>query len=102
MAKKKKTRKQKVLSDLRHLHITPKSGDSSEENVPDVVEKDASDTIFRYSVHTAPAVAASPQKATGTKTEYHYITQDLRKTAFLTTAILASQIILYFVLTRIW
>ena len=85
---KKKTRQEKKISDLhRQLalsHATPK-------------EKTSSDATTRKQIYTLPQQATF-YKSTPQPHEYAYVTHDVLKTAFLTSIIVASQLILYFLL----
>jgi hypothetical protein len=99
MAKKKKTRKQKVLSDLRHHHLAPKSGNPVDESSPAAEEKPRS-TVFTFTPDPvkSPAVPARTNIPTGT--DYHYILHDLKKTTILTVSIIVGQIALFLLVNR--
>lgn len=98
MAKKKKTRKQKALSDLRHNATRPKREISSSSTLPETDESPR-DNIFTYALQTSHVKTPVATKVIS-PTENHYITHDLKKTALLTLAIMTSQLILYFLLNR--
>jgi hypothetical protein len=87
MAKRRKTREQKKLADLRHNFI------HSYLNQPVFTAKTKPQTKIVESLATKqPTVAAT--------TSYPFLAKDLGKTGILTLAILASQIALYFLLTN--
>ena len=83
MAKKRKTREQKILADLRHsfqhnsISVAPLAGKT--------------ETTFSTN---APSVVRGKTASTTTLTAYPYLAKDLAKTAILTLAIFAFQIIL--------
>ena len=77
MAKRKKTRQQKMIADIRH-QVYSLEGSSS------------------ISVEKTPPIPSIPQIVQATS--YNYLKHDLIKTAFLTGIILAVQSILFFLL----
>lgn len=88
MAKKRKTREQKKLADLRHSFTHS------------LVEKPAT---FEAKIQLQPKdIVSSVQKSQPTKivNAYPYLMKDLSKTATLTLSIIAVQIILFFLLTH--
>lgn len=99
MAKQKKTRKQKVLSDLRHKAITQKRDISPSQEAPQE-EQNPRSTMFTYSLQSAKISPILAAKSPPT-TEYHYIARDLKKTAILTTAIVVSQLALFWFLNKV-
>jgi hypothetical protein len=98
MAKQKKTRKQKALSDLRH-----KAPHSKRETPPSselITEEEGSKSnIFTYTLQSTTASTTSAFRTTNSA-EYSYIIHDLKKTALLTFAIVALQLMLYFFMNR--
>ena len=74
MSKKKKTLKQKIVADLRHAQYRL---EPAEEKVE----------VISSSVSQAPQT-------------YIFLANDLRKTGMITAGIIASQIILYFLLAK--
>ena len=86
MAKKRKTRSQKLLADTRHFayHL-----ETSAAQVKLPVEKKLSLSLnFDTPNILKPAVS------------YSYVFQDLKKTALITFSILTAQIILFFILNK--
>lgn len=89
---KRKTRKQKILADKRHVlyHLeTPAAQES--EPLEKKVKVDLPSVLPAYQTQT-PRV--------GTLTSYAYVIADIKKTALITGAIVTAQIILFFVLNR--
>ena len=85
MAKKRKTRQQKIIADLRHNFNHPLVNQSSSE--------------AKIKLQTA-TISQSVQKAqkTTTANEYPFLVKDLTKTGVLTVSILAFQVALFFLL----
>jgi hypothetical protein len=81
MAKKRKTREQKILADLRHnfkhtfISQAPLAG--------------------KIQAQIAPSIAAPRTQETVALNAYPYLTKDLTKTAILTLGIFVFQIILF-------
>lgn len=92
MAKKKKTRKQKVLSEKRHLHISP-SGDATPTDNSEATKQPQSSMFVYRMQNTTITLAKTPGKTTSM--DYTHIAHDLRKTTLLTIAIVAVQLALY-------
>ena len=89
MPKKKKTRKQKQLADVRRQTETPVTHTAT-ISVPKPVREEH---------ETAPEPQLSPpQKSVAsrsiTTTDYHYLSYDLRKTLILTGVILVAEIVI--------
>ena len=85
---KKKTRKQKVLADSRHVlyHL----------------ETNISAQVSHPSEKIKVQLAGIPQiNQTQTLNSYAHVITDIRKTALITGAILLTQIILFFVINRV-
>ncbi|HYM64884.1 MAG TPA: hypothetical protein VES68_00140 [Candidatus Sulfotelmatobacter sp.] len=88
MAKKRKTKEQKKLADLRHSfsHTTI-------ANQPVFTVK--TDTIKKEIKPSPAKIQSSSSKET-----YPFLIKDISKTGILTAAILGFQVILYFLLTK--
>lgn len=87
MAKKRKTRQEKMLADLRRkLQVTktPRS----------VVTTSPTYSLLATQTTPKPALFNYQLRITN----YAYVLSDLKKTAFLTTIALGAQIVLYFVM----
>lgn len=84
MAKKKKTRQQKIIADLRRK-IEPETPEISKE------------TIKKQ--HSIPQTGGSSGAKINTSL-YPYLAADLKRTGILTSAVVLAQIILYFLLTN--
>lgn len=86
---KRKTRKQKILADQRHIlyHL-----ETTPAQVSHTSEKKAKLEAIDYEM---------PQVKTQTLTSYAYVISDIRKTAFITFSIITAQIVFFFVLNRI-
>lgn len=86
---KRKTRKQKILADHRHiqyhLETTP-----AQVSLP--AEKKATLELPAFEI---------PQTRTYVLPSYAYVVSDIKKTAFITFSIVTAQIVLFFVLNRI-
>ena len=89
MPKKKKTRKQKQLADVRRqTEPTVSHTATIQRDHPVREEHETASTI--QSLHSQKPVMARSVVTT----DYHYLTHDLRKTVILTALILAAQIII--------
>ena len=86
MAKKRKTKQEKKIADLRRQLVS--SGISSPAPL--------SSTYSLPAVRTVSSQVSNKSEVKG----YDYIVSDLRKTAILTAIAITVQIILHFVLTR--
>ncbi|GEM_PF-3208307 len=86
---KKKTRKQKILADQRHIlyHL-----ETTPAQVSHSSEKKAKLIAIDYEM---------PQVKTQTLTSFAYVISDIRKTAFITFSIIIAQIILFIILHRV-
>ncbi len=86
---KRKTRKQKILADQRHIlyHLETTSAQVSYPS-----EKKTKLIAIDYGI---------PQVKTQTLTSYAYVISDIRKTAFITFSIVIAQIILFIILHRV-
>lgn len=91
MAKKKKTRQQKIVADLKR-ELVKKTLSSQNDQV---VKLDTPKEIL-----PKKEFLAKPVEKKDNATNYNYLIRDLRKTALLTTSIIALQIILFFILTN--
>ncbi|MEK9178807.1 MAG: hypothetical protein AAB801_03435 [Patescibacteria group bacterium] len=80
MSKKKKTLKQKIVADLRHAQYKLETADSDEAELSSSVS---------IQTHQTPIPAT-----------YAFLASDLRKTGLISLSIIASQIILYFLLVK--
>ena len=84
MAKRRKTRKEKLMSDQRK--VTPQAHTSESAT--------SSPSLFSIpSSSHAPAAASNANFH-----EYDYVTKDLRKTAILTASLVIAEIVLAFIL----
>ncbi len=86
---KKKTRKQKILADSRHIVYHLENETSAQVSTP----REKKSKIELPSITRAPQVA--------TISSYPHVIKDLRKTGVVTGAILIAQIILFIVLNSI-
>lgn len=96
MAKKKKTRKQKILADTKRKQIISSEKEvasSSHEISPNELPQ-TSKYIFRIK----EAGKLKPVRAIATTHDYTHLTHDLKKTAILTSSIVIAQLVLYFIL----
>ena len=93
MAKKRKTKQEKVIADLRRQLVQPTASSSPEALRPSYT---LSSTAFSHK-HSSPVNQKLHNKPV---TNYSYVASDLRKTALLTFLALAVQFVLYFVMTR--
>ncbi len=87
---KKKTREQKILADTRHFsyHLDTNPAKSS----PSSDQKESSTSTYKLNL--------SPSRPNVVTSSYAYVSQDLRKTALITGAILITQLVIYFALNR--
>jgi hypothetical protein len=79
MAKKKKTREQKILADNRHFHYHLEIPTKKINSIPSPVTKPAATALVNY----------------------NFVLSDIKKTASVTALILVSQVVLFFLLQRI-
>jgi hypothetical protein len=91
MAKKKKTRQQKIIADLRRHSL-----ESLSQKVP-IIKADAPQVAVKETTLKTEIVKTENKD---NNVSYSYLIHDLKKTAFLTTSIIALQIVLYFTLTH--
>lgn len=94
MAKKKKTKKQKIITDKRRE--LSKNSLSSQNSQIDKFDSPVSSSIQASVKKTSPEAS----RVKKTASEYAYLMKDLRKTAILTSSIIALQIILFLALTN--
>ena len=89
MAKKRKTRQEKIIADLRHnfTHIAV-----SQTNTEIKLENSNSNLI----INSAKKIQSPAQ----VKNAYPYLAKDLSKTAFLTAGVLTFQILFYILLVK--
>ncbi len=95
MSKNRKTRRQKILSDLRHhVSLSPKIPLSS---ITDVENEPAQQSRFQYTFSSSVTEVA---QARGVQTislhQYTYLSKDLLKTAIVTGCIVALELVLAF------
>ena len=83
---KRKTREQKAIADQRHILYHLESS-SAQVSLPSVKKSTLELNIPTNKSHTAVS--------------YAYVKKDLRKTALITSAILTTQIVLFFILNRV-
>ena len=96
MPKKRKTKQEKVIADLRRKLVSqePATAESTPSFAP------------TYTFAQTKSIAQTSSYSVNSKTSnlkptaYSYILSDLRKTVLLTTIAIAAQILLYFVLAR--
>ncbi len=88
MAKKRKTREQKILADQRHIlyHL-----ETSSAQVSNTTEKKIKVEL--------PVILQMPRVQT--LNPYAHVIADVKKTALITGAIITAQVILFFVLNRV-
>ena len=90
MAKKKKTRQQKIIADLR------RQVNASQSHVEETQKREEKrENPVTISLSNAATTIRKPQIFTNT---YPYLVNDLRKTAILSLAIVFAQLIFLFVL----
>ena len=89
MAKKKKTRQQKIIADLR------RQVNASQSHVEIQKREEKKENPISISLSNKVAIIGKPQIFTNT---YPYLVNDLRKTAILSLAIIFAQLIFLFVL----
>ena len=89
---KKKTRKQKILADKRHVlyHLETSSAQVS-NHTEKKIKVDLPSVLPAYQTQTPRAQ---------TLTSYAHVIKDIKKTALITGAIVTAQVILFFVLNR--
>jgi hypothetical protein len=87
MAKKRKTRKQKMLADLRHQTRTPSSPLTTSIHTVSIPKEAALSESDKSPIQTA-----LPAK-TITTDHYSYLVKDLKKTLILTSGIVVIQFI---------
>jgi hypothetical protein len=93
MAKKKKTRQQKIIADLRRQINASQPKSAPVEKKIEKSKKPTSPSL------NLPIINLSEKKqASSTFTNIAYLAKDLQKTAILTTSIIACQLILLFIL----
>lgn len=87
---KKKTREQKILADTRHFsyHLDTNPAQVSSSGG----QKEGTTSTYKLNLATS-----RPSTSTAS---YAYVSQDLRKTALITGAILITQLVIYFALNR--
>ena len=87
MAKKRKTREEKKLADLRHSFTKT------------IAEKPVF-TIQTKTIETPSLKSEAKKTKSDFGQNYPFLAKDLSKTAIVTSGILAFQILLYFILTN--
>ncbi|HSW47860.1 MAG TPA: hypothetical protein VLG67_02155 [Candidatus Saccharimonadales bacterium] len=89
MAKKVKTRKQKILADLRRVSVssTEKKVDTTVYSLPKINTATNSIPSIKIKTSTQTTVATS---------SYNYLSKDLLKTIFLTGAIVIVELVIRF------
>jgi len=89
MAKKRKTRQQKIISDLRHQNLSPRATQSPQISLTQ---------INKFTP------AATKQQISSGKTlplnEYAFVRHDLKRTSFITGAIVLAELVLFFVVAQ--
>ncbi len=96
MAKKKKTRQQKIVADLKRQLLKKTLSSHTETSVekPKASEKKE----FKEKEEEEQVIKTTNKKEDGLN--YDYLIHDLKKTAILTSSVIALQIILFLVLTN--
>jgi hypothetical protein len=87
MAKKRKTRSQKLASDTRHQNLSQSHPPLQEISLNDIGIKPEQ----KISLAASQPIAHSIDK------EYSYVSHDLRKTTLITSAIILVELVLFFV-----
>ena len=97
MAKKKKTRQQKIIADLRRQLYT-----SQTKYAPLEIKTEKNTQSVSITLPKQPSLNTTIPKipAPAFTNTYPYLAKDLKKTAILTTAIFAAQLILFFTLVN--
>ncbi|GEM_PF-3333107 len=104
MAKKKKTRKQKILADLRrqarHMNITtpPREEINATEEVTQIIPREAATVAYSPVQKDTVPKPAVVNRAVVTA-DYQYLSRDLLKTIALTISIVVVEVVIHF-LTR--
>ncbi|MBI4084437.1 MAG: hypothetical protein HY431_00885 [Candidatus Levybacteria bacterium] len=92
MSRKRKTRRQKMLSDLRH-HVSL-SSDPTPSQETEVEAPVAASSRFQYTFSAAKTRSAKPQAQTVALQTYDYVSKDLFKTALVTGSIVIVELVL--------
>lgn len=93
MAKKRKTRQQKMVTATRRTEAI------KHDTLP---HQSITYTLpSHHSPHMTSTISTSRAHATHAAHAYDYVTHDLRKTAFITSSIILAQLILFFILNSI-
>lgn len=93
MAKKKKTRQQKIIADLRKQLL--KDDLSSQK-----IQTQSLDDSFEKKLVSSDAITLNPTKQNNQTINFSYLIHDLKKTAMLTLSVIILQIALYILLTN--
>lgn len=93
MAKRKKTRQQKIIADLRR-----QINASQTKSVPLEEKIEKREQSLSLSLNLPKLNLSEKKQPVSTFTDTSYLIKDLRKTAVLTTSIIAVQLILLFIL----
>lgn len=111
MPKKKRTREDKIQADKRRqsatqtVHLNKKAAVTREvENKPEAPAATSSTFSLPKEYGNAKSKTAAPASTTQTvainTSAYNYLRGDLLKTTFLTTAIIAAELIIYFFMMK--
>lgn len=93
MAKKKKTRQQKIIADLRKQLL--KDDLSSQK-----IQTQNLDDSFEKKLVNNDTITLNPTKQNNQTINFSYLIHDLKKTAMLTLSVIILQIALYILLTN--
>jgi hypothetical protein len=95
MAKKKKTRQQKIIADLRRQINASQTKSAPVERK---IEKHEQPVRAAITLNLPKVNLSENKQTTGTFVNMSYLLKDLQKTSILTASIIAFQLILLFVL----
>lgn len=101
MAKRRKTRSQKIVADKRHVlyHLETPARLAS-ENVAGRQASQVSRPIAEK-VSIKPGILINRKKTSATDETFAYVITDIRKIILISSAVLVTQVVLLFVLGRI-
>lgn len=92
MSKKRKTRRQKILSDSRHhVHL---SFDTKPPTLPEAEAQVATSNRYQFTFATATKDTPSQRVQTTALPTYSYLSKDLLKTALVTGSIVIIELVL--------
>jgi len=87
MAKKRKTRSQKLASEFRHQNLPPSISPTQQISLEDI------------GIKPKKSLTVSPSQPSthSIEKEYSYVHHDLKKTSLITSAIILVELVLFFV-----